>query len=65
MKKHILWGKSSATNLKDAKAIIRTVEERGVIFQIGYIERFNKSYIIVQKAFQEGTIGKLISIRAQ
>lgn len=65
MKKHILWGKSLATNLKDAKAIIRAVEERGVIFQMGYIERFNKSYIIVQKAFQEGTIGKLISIRSQ
>ena len=64
-KKHILLEKPIASNWKDAESIAKAVKESGIIFQIGFVERFNKSYIVAQKALQEGTIGKLISIRSQ
>lgn len=63
--KHILLEKPLASNLEDAQSIIKAVEESGVIFQIGFVERFNKSYTIAQQALQEGAIGNLISIRSQ
>lgn len=65
LKKHILLEKPLATNLEDADAIINAVKENGVLFQIGFVERFNKSYIVAQQAFQEGSIGNLVSIRTQ
>lgn len=65
LKKHILLEKPLATNLEDANVIIDTVKENKVLFQIGFVERFNKSYIVAQQAFQEGSIGNLVSIRTQ
>ena len=63
--KHILLEKPIATNLEDAESIAKAVKESGIIFQIDFVERFNKTYIVAQKALHEGAIGKLISIRSQ
>jgi len=64
-KKHIFLEKPMASNWEDAESIVKAVKESGIIFQIGFVERFNKSYVVSQKALQEGAIGKLISIKSQ
>ncbi|RFF26302.1 MULTISPECIES: Gfo/Idh/MocA family protein [unclassified Wenzhouxiangella] len=42
---HVLLEKPIASTLDEAKALTRLARERGVIFQIGHLERFNAAFL--------------------
>ncbi|MBN1165244.1 MAG: Gfo/Idh/MocA family oxidoreductase, partial [Candidatus Krumholzibacteriota bacterium] len=46
---HVLVEKPVASNSDDAKAMVTLARERGCVFQVGHIERFNGTFQAVEK----------------
>jgi len=57
--KHVLCEKPMATNLKDAKEMIKTCRENKVKFQIGFNQRFFNHIKIVKRLKEEKVIGEV------
>ena len=57
--KHILCEKPIATNLKDAKEMIKICKENKVKLQIGFNERFFNHVKIVKRLIKENIIGEV------
>ncbi|HDN84679.1 MAG TPA: Gfo/Idh/MocA family oxidoreductase [Candidatus Aerophobetes bacterium] len=57
--KHVLCEKPMATNLKDAKEMIRVCRENKVKLQIGFNQRFFNHVEIVKKMLEENVIGEV------
>lgn len=57
-KKHIFCEKPIAVSLKEAEKMIDICEKNNVIFQIGYVRRFDEEWLKFRELMQENKIGK-------
>ncbi len=64
MKKHILCEKPIATEVNDAKEMIRVCEEEGVILQVAFPVRFVPAVQKVREVIQSGALGEIVAIQA-
>jgi myo-inositol 2-dehydrogenase / D-chiro-inositol 1-dehydrogenase len=58
--KHVFVEKPMTLSSKDADEIINQTEKSGVKIQVGYQRRFDNSFRRVEKAINEGKIGKIL-----
>ena len=63
--KHVLCEKPGATTADDIKKNITIAKRVGLTYMIGYNHRFHDGFIRARKLCQEGSIGKIIFIRAR
>jgi predicted dehydrogenase len=61
--KHVYLEKPLATNLKEARSILKAWLNSGLIGMIGYNYRFNALYQSVRQQVQSGRLGELVSVR--
>ncbi|MBS4206021.1 Gfo/Idh/MocA family protein [Lederbergia citrea] len=61
-KKHILCEKPIATEIEDAKEMIKVCEEEGVILQVAYPVRFAPVLGKAKQLIESGAIGEVIAI---
>lgn len=62
---HILVEKPIAGTLCDAEKIIEETKNRGVLLQVGHVERFNPAVIKLKQIIQKGILGNVSSIIAR
>jgi len=53
----IFCEKPLSISLAEADAMLRTVEQTGVFFQMGFMRRFDKGYVGAKRKIEEGVIG--------
>ncbi|MEK3763737.1 MULTISPECIES: Gfo/Idh/MocA family protein [unclassified Solibacillus] len=63
-KKHILCEKPIATNVEDAKEMIKACEENGVHLSIAYPVRYSAPIRDLKAAIEAGELGEIIAIRS-
>lgn len=56
-RKPIFCEKPLSISLAEARAMLRTIEETGVFFQMGFMRRFDKGYLAAKRKIEEGGIG--------
>jgi scyllo-inositol 2-dehydrogenase (NAD+) len=56
-RKPIFCEKPLSISLAKARAMLRTVDETGVFFQMGFMRRFDKGYLAAKRKIEEGVIG--------
>jgi len=49
--------KPLSISLEEARGMLRTVEQSGVFFQMGFMRRFDKGYVAAKRKIDEGAIG--------
>ncbi|GEM46265.1 inositol 2-dehydrogenase [Deinococcus cellulosilyticus] len=62
--KAIFCEKPVALDLTETARVLRVVEEKGVLFQIGFQRRFDVGFMAAREAIQQGTLGDLEQFRA-
>jgi len=50
---HVLLEKPMVTNLSEAEELIRLSEQKGLVFQVGYLERFNGAFLATRGLIHE------------
>ncbi len=60
--KHILCEKPIALRLEDADEMIKEAKKAGVKFMVAQVIRFWPEYVKLKQIYQEGTLGKLLSL---
>ncbi|MFC0470399.1 Gfo/Idh/MocA family protein [Halalkalibacter kiskunsagensis] len=63
-KKHILCEKPIATEINDAKEMIQTCEQEGIMFQIAFPVRFSPAILEAYEIITSGAIGEVMAINA-
>lgn len=58
--KHVLCEKPLATNLKDAREMVKVCKDHNVKLQVGFNQRFWNQIIIAKSLIDKGTIGKIM-----
>src|SRR6185295_5727625 len=53
----IFCEKPLSISLPEAREMLRTVDETGVFFQMGFMRRFDKGYVAAKRQIEEGVIG--------
>ena len=61
-KAHVLCEKPMALNTGDAKHMLETARENGMLLMVGQVLRFWPEYIYLKQVFDNGTYGKLKQI---
>ena len=61
---HVFCEKPMAVDLQDCDLMIRACKKAGVLFQIGFMRRFDESYMYAHRKVSEGAIGRPILIRS-
>jgi UDP-N-acetylglucosamine 3-dehydrogenase len=61
----VLIEKPIAASVEDAMEMINKAKERGVILQVGHIERFNPAIKKLKEIVESGKLGEIISIIAR
>lgn len=59
--KHVLLEKPMALTLAEADDLIALSRSRGLLFTIGYSQRFNPKFAYVKRCIDDGTIGEPVS----
>ncbi|HVB98151.1 MAG TPA: Gfo/Idh/MocA family oxidoreductase [Candidatus Dormibacteraeota bacterium] len=59
--KHVFLEKPIALELEEADDLIQLAKSKGLLFTIGYSQRFNPKFAYVKKSIEDGTIGQPIS----
>ena len=62
--KHILVEKPMTLTVSEAKRVLEATSKSNIVFQVGYMRRFDYSYSEAKKAIDEGRIGKPIFVSA-
>ncbi|HLC90256.1 MAG TPA: Gfo/Idh/MocA family oxidoreductase [Candidatus Nanoarchaeia archaeon] len=62
---HILVEKPIAGTISDAEKIISSAQEKGVILQVGHVERFNPAVQKLKEVILQGKLGEVTSIIAR
>jgi predicted dehydrogenase len=62
---HVFVEKPLAATLEDADAMIAACEQHGVMMMVGYILRFEPSYVRLRDAVAGGSIGRFLSAYAR
>jgi inositol 2-dehydrogenase len=63
-KKAIFCEKPTALSLETTDAMIAAVERAGVMFQVGFMRRFDKAYAKAKQQIEAGLIGQPVTIRS-
>ncbi|OGS27346.1 MAG: hypothetical protein A2297_06440 [Elusimicrobia bacterium RIFOXYB2_FULL_48_7] len=61
-KKHVVIEKPIATNIKDARKIIKACQKNGVKLSVPFVYRYKPATVKAKELFQKGVIGKVINI---
>jgi len=59
--KHVLLEKPMALEPSEAEQLIALAAAKGLLFTIGYSQRFNPKFAYVQRSIEDGTIGQPVS----
>jgi len=59
--KHLLLEKPIALELSEADELIKLARSKGLLFTIGYSQRFNPKFAYVKRSIEDGTIGDPVS----
>lgn len=62
--KHILCEKPMATTIDECNLMEKAATENNVNLQIGFMRRFDKSFIAAKKLIEEGKIGEVVMVRS-
>ncbi len=62
--KNIFCEKPAALTLAETDAIIAAVEKAGVMFQVGFMRRFDRGYAAAKQQIENGVIGDPVVIRS-
>lgn len=62
---HVLVEKPIAATLEEANDLIHRANERGVLFTVGHIERFNPAVTEVKRRLDENQIGRVFQLHAR
>ena len=62
--KAIFCEKPIALTLEDTDQMIATLEKSGVLFQAGFMRRFDRGYVMAQEQIQAGVIGKPVTFKS-
>ncbi|HEV2397436.1 MAG TPA: Gfo/Idh/MocA family oxidoreductase [Candidatus Sulfotelmatobacter sp.] len=62
--KHVFLEKPMALELSEADELIHLAQAKGLLFTIGYSQRFNPKFAYVKRSIDEGTIGQPVSALA-
>lgn len=62
--KHVFCEKPIAITVEDAVAMIRAAREAGVVFQMGFMRRFDDEFLRAKALIEEGAIGEPVLIRS-
>lgn len=63
-KKHVFCEKPMAVHVDDAREMIDTAEARGVKLQIGFMRRFDLSFIHAKRIIENGEMGEVMIIKS-
>jgi myo-inositol 2-dehydrogenase/D-chiro-inositol 1-dehydrogenase len=61
--KHVLCEKPIATDLASADRALAAADAAGIVLQVGYNRRFDRSYAAVREAVASGRVGKPLLVR--
>ena len=56
--KHVLCDKPMCLSVKEADAMIAACDKAGVVFMIGFVERFNAAFRVMKQRIKDGKIGE-------
>ncbi len=59
--KHVFLEKPMALELSEADELIHLAQTKGLLFTIGYSQRFNPKFAYVKRCIEDGTIGQPVS----
>jgi predicted dehydrogenase len=59
--KHVLLEKPIALELSEADELIALARSKGLLFTIGYSQRFNPKFVYVKRSIDDGTIGQPVT----
>src|SRR5580693_8623557 len=59
--KHVFLEKPMALELSEADELINLARRKGLLFTIGYSQRFNPKFAYVKRSIDDGTIGQPVS----
>jgi scyllo-inositol 2-dehydrogenase (NAD+) len=62
--KAIFCEKPIALTLEDADQMIATIEKTGVMFQAGFMRRFDRGYVAAKEQIEAGVIGKPVTFKS-
>jgi myo-inositol 2-dehydrogenase/D-chiro-inositol 1-dehydrogenase/scyllo-inositol 2-dehydrogenase (NAD+) len=62
--KHILCEKPMAMNVTECDAMLAAVEEAGVKLQIGFMRRFDASFLAAKRRVDAGEIGRVVLVKS-
>jgi scyllo-inositol 2-dehydrogenase (NAD+) len=62
--KHIFCEKPTSLELKTTDEMINAVERAGVVFQVGFMRRFDEGYAEAKRKIDAGEIGQPVNIRS-
>jgi scyllo-inositol 2-dehydrogenase (NAD+) len=62
--KHIFCEKPTALSLKATDEMIAAVQKAGVMFQVGFMRRFDEGYAEAKRKIEGGEIGQPVNIRS-
>jgi predicted dehydrogenase len=63
--KHVFTGKPLALSVGQADEMVRAVEMSGKTFQVGYMRRFDPSYMRAKEAIDAGEVGRIQMVTAR
>jgi len=62
--KHVHMDKPAGASLPEFRALLDAAEQRSLLFQMGYMYRYNPGFDFVRRAVKEGWLGPVYSISA-
>jgi scyllo-inositol 2-dehydrogenase (NAD+) len=62
--KAIFCEKPTALTLDATDEMLRAVEQAGVMFQVGFMRRFDRGYMAAKRQIDEGVIGSPVTVRS-
>jgi scyllo-inositol 2-dehydrogenase (NAD+) len=62
--KHIFCEKPTALTLAATDEMLHAVQKAGVIFQVGFMRRFDDGYAAAKRQLEAGVIGKPVAVRS-
>ena len=62
--KHILCEKPMAMTVEECDEMIKITEENGVKLQIGFMRRFDRSFVAAKERIQQGEIGDVVLVKS-
>ncbi len=62
---HVLSEKPLATEIDEARALVQAAEDAGLIYQAGYLLRYEPRHALLRERVRQGSFGQLATLRAK